>query len=143
MIRKLKKSDINNLYLFLNEKDKSITNTEVLRLVKDCVNSKKYSLVVENNEAISGFLVIEKQDDKNYLSIISDNKETSNHLLQVLFWDFKSSIYANIEKSNKLGFLLKKYKFKIIDKTDAGYVLYYDPKWKDNKYGSRNRNNHK
>jgi len=139
MIRKIKNNDISNLCLFLQARDPSKTMKEILRLAKDCITSRKLAYIIDNEVDITGLILVEKEDDKYYLTIESSSKNDCNHLLSVLFWDFHKDLYARIKKTNKVGFLLKKHKFKIIEKNDDGFVMFYSPKWKDNRYANKRR----
>jgi len=133
MIRKIKTKDINNLYTFLQARDKKADFNKAKEIVKNGTKNSHFSLVIDNEKSIDGLLVVEPKDDKFYLTLETKSKNDTRHMLQVLFWDFKKELYINIKKTNKIGFELKKLKFKIIDKNDDGYVMYYNPNWRGNR----------
>lgn len=134
MIRKLNNKDFINFFEYLKDRNEFISAFNIKKLFRDCVQSRKTAIIIENDNKILGLLLITKEDNKNFLTIDSDNIKNSKYLLQVLFWNFKKEIYAKIKKSNKLGFLLKKFNFRIIDKKDDEFLMYCNPKDREKKY---------
>ena len=132
MLRKLKKKDKLNFEYFADKNHLS------KYLFSEFIKSKKLAFISEEKNKIEGLIFVTKQDNDCYLNIISNSKRITNNLLKIFFWNYKKSIYAKIEENNKIGFILKTNGFKIVNKQDTTFLLYYNPEDKRKKYGSRN-----
>jgi hypothetical protein len=131
MLRQLKSSDKLNFILFVNNKELKFN---------DFIKGRKLAFISEENNNINGLIYVDR-GEKNFLNIISNSKKITYNLLKIFFWNWNKDIYANTSEDNKVGFILKKHSFRIINKIDKTFVLYYDPKEKRLKYG--NQHNHK
>jgi len=121
MLRKLCTKDKTNFNCFVS--DYNVSN----KLFSKFVRQEQLAFVSEINDTIDGLIFIEK-NDKNYINICSKSLKTTNNLLKIFFWNWKKEIYAKIHEKNKTGFLLKKNGFRIVDKIDKDFILYYNPK---------------
>jgi hypothetical protein len=127
MLRLLKPKDKVNFSCFAKE------HNIPKHLFCDFIRQKKVAYIYESKDTISGLIYVEKTD-KDYLHIVSKDKTVTNHLLKIFFWHWNKELYSKIHKSNKVGFLLKKHNFRIIEKTDDFLTLYYNPIEKEKKY---------
>lgn len=123
----------------MSDRVDAISASTIKRIINQCLQNKSQGIIAKDNQKVNGFLLINKEESKYYLTIEA-NKKYADYLLKILFWSKTKELYARIHKSNKLGFLLKKYKFRIINKTSEDYLMYYNPNWKDKRY-ERTSNN--
>jgi len=130
MLRKLKPQDKLNFFNFANKH-----NINVL-IFNDFIKNKKLAFIEEQNDNIKG-LVYLKKTDKHYIHLCFDSKLTGSNLLKIFFWNFKKDVYAKIEQKDKTGFLLKEQGFRIIDKQNTTFILYYDSNKRNKRYGKR------
>ena len=133
MLREIRKKDKLNFFDF------SEKNNLNFCLFDDFVNQKKIAFISEEKDIIEGLIFLEKKDDM-YVNLITASKKTANNLLKILFWNYKKDLYAKIDESNKIGFVLKDNGFKIIGKKDKIFLLYYNPDKKGIKYNGKRDN---
>jgi len=131
MLRKLKPKDKINFEYFAKQ------NNISKYLFSDFVKQKTLAFISEEHDKIKGLIFIEKQDD-SYLNVITKSKKIANNLLKIFFWNWKKEVYAKIDESNKLGFVLKENGFRTVNKTNKTFLLYYNPNDKRKRYGKRN-----
>jgi len=106
-------------------------------LFNDFIKNRKIAFIEDVDNKIVSLVYVEKKD-KNYITVVSDSKKSTNNLLKILFWNFKKDLYAEINIKNKLGFILKENGFRIIDKQDNTFILYFDANKRIKKYAKRN-----
>ena len=131
MLRVIKKKDKLNFFDF------SQKNNLNFYLFNEFVKQKQLAFISVEKDIIQGLLYLEKKDNDKYLHIITNSKKIADNLLKILFWHYRKEMYAEIEKKNKLGFLLKENHFRIINKTESIFLLHYNPVEKGKKYGKR------
>ena len=132
MLRRLKTKDKLNFEYFADKNHLS------KYLFSEFIKSKKLAFISEEKNEINGLIYVTKQDNDCYLNIITNSKKVANNLLKIFFWNYKKSIYAKIEENSKIGFILKTNGFKIVNKQDSTFLLYYNPDDKRKYYGKRN-----
>lgn len=124
MLRKLKSKDKLNFEYFLT------TNNLSIYLFSDFIKNKKLAFVSDEKNEINGLIFVNKQDNDFYLNIITESNKVANNLLKIFFWNWKKSIFAQINVKNKIGFILKSNGFKIVSRSDDVFILSYNPNFK-------------
>lgn len=137
MIRKIKHTD-NLLFWEFCEKNIQIEYSKLL--FRELIEDKKVNYISENNKEINGLLFISKED-KNYLTLIVKNKNIAENLLRVLTWNYNKPLYVKINNNDKIGFTLKKYGFRIIDKVNNQFILFKDKGVYNGKYNNSKHHN--
>lgn len=108
MIRRISSKDKNNFIYFYDVINK---NTNGEKIFNGCLKHGNICFLSEQKGLINGILLINRKDNKKYLEIFSESLKISDGLLRILYWNINTEIYFEVKKGDRLGFIMKKYKF--------------------------------
>lgn len=119
MIRKIKSKDKLNFLFFCNKVDKYsdfyitqsnrrlfLNDKKVCHQVfNDCLKRGDKCFIKEIRNTIKGVLIVNGYADKfhrKYMKILANNKETIDHLVKVVTWEFPTDLYIKIKNDNPI-----------------------------------------
>lgn len=80
---------------------------------------------ISDKKGLQGFILVQKQDDKNYVSLVADSDTIALRLMKQYIWNNADSLYIQFPKWNSLVKALTRLGFRITSKRgDATVDLY-------------------
>jgi len=115
MIRQIKSTDHINFIEYCLNKELCKTMKSAYRLFND-TQKRGTKCSIYEDKGIKGLLLIAKENDKKYVSLISDNNIIAIQLMKQYIWGSTESLYVKFPKWNPLVKSLTRLGFRITSK---------------------------
>lgn len=123
-----KPDDFSDFYILKDNRKHSLSNNKTAdKVFNDCVKRSDICYIKEDNNIISGVLLVtgfvDKQD-KKFIKILADNNEIASDLLKMLTWEHGTDLYIKINRENPLKYICCGFGFKFVEAKNKE-ILYF------------------
>jgi len=124
MIRKAHKKDYVNFIFYCQDYADKIGNDKIIqKIFRNAIKRDDWVYINEQNEVIRGAIISKKSNSRRFLQVLSVDYKIVVQLFQVLCWSQDCDFWIQVNKTDALLKLFKKFKFFKQEENETDLIL--------------------